>query len=115
MTMRVSRSAGTPSLASGGRKQTCVNTKGALTGSNPTSKNVCSLSVLQSLSDEVSRESRFDSWTGHEAQVLLPAPCFDGTRPRKEMGMDLIQIIEIFSRAAYEAYHSGQCLPMWMP
>lgn len=28
--------------------------------------------------------------------------------------MDLIQIIEIFSKAAYEAYYSGQCLPMWM-
>lgn len=37
---------------------------------------------------------------------------FDGTRPREERGMDLIQVIEAFSRAAYVAYYSGQCLPV---
>ena len=30
----------------------------------------------------------------------------------RRRGMDLIQIIEAFSRAAYEAYYSGQCLPV---
>ena len=29
--------------------------------------------------------------------------------------MDIAEIIQAFSEAAFAAYYSGQCLPMWMP
>lgn len=29
--------------------------------------------------------------------------------------MNVAEIIQTFSEAAFSAYYSGQCLPMWMP
>lgn len=52
---------------------------------------------------------------GARRRGLPPRLVFDGTRSREERAVNVVEIIQAFSEAAFSAYYSGQCLPMWMP